>query len=122
MGTAPAQSLPSHALLQGIAFLVFIVLQARLARYLFSPEERVPLDGPAAGPDAALADGSLEQALVLRGQRLGDKMETRGFWVQTPEETTACQTRQMALQVVHLSRGNCQVLRCSTVSGFKVER
>lgn len=95
---------------------------ARLARYLFSPGERVLLDGPAAETDTALADGSLEQALVLWGQHLWCKIETRGFQVQTSEEPIACQTRPIASQLPHQAQGNFQLLCYLTESAVKVKR
>lgn len=49
------------------------------ARYLFSPVEWVLLDGPAAQADAALADGSLEQACILWGQYLQHEIESVDF-------------------------------------------
>jgi len=101
---------------------VFPFPQARLARYLFSPGERVLLDGPAAETDAALADGSLEQAVVLWGQRLRCKIETRGFQVQNPEEPIACQTCPIASWLAHQARRSCQLSCYLTVSAVKLKR
>lgn len=71
---------------ESLFFFVFPSLNPHLACYLFSPGKWVLLDGPAAESDTALADGSLEQALVLWAQRLWCKTETRGFQGQTCEE------------------------------------
>lgn len=107
---------------ESLFFFVFPSLNPHLACYLFSPGKWVLLDGPAAESDTALADGSLEQALVLWAQRLWCKTETRGFQGQTCEEPITGQTCPVKSQPVHQVRGSCQ-LRCYLmVSVVKVQR